>query len=73
MSSCFWKKEAIQPRVSTHIETLPRAASQALLTFQFSGEQWLETGPSDTSLNRKEVRESFQPHLSVINPAGVYK
>lgn len=48
----------------TYFEKLPRAAPQPLLTLRFLGEQWLETGPSDPSLNRKEVKESFQPHLS---------
>lgn len=53
---------------------LPRAASQPLLTFRFPGEQWLKAGPSDTSLNRKETKESFR-HISMggCEPAAVYK
>lgn len=56
------------------MEKLPRAASQPLLTFWFLGEQWLEAGPSDTSLNRKEAKESFR-RISVgdCEPAEVYK
>lgn len=33
------------------------APAQFPALFQFPGERWLETGPSDTSLNRREVKE----------------